>query len=77
MRTSVGGVLEDGAVAVGAGRDDTDVVRVLDSSNDTGSENELLPGLANVDDVDAYVASLGIAQSFVRAYAPSDLLFQT
>jgi hypothetical protein len=27
---------------------------VLDGSNDTGSEDELLPGLANVDQVDTF-----------------------
>ena len=53
LGTSVGSVLEDGTVAVWAGGDDTDIVRVLDRGNDTGSENELLPSLANVDDVDA------------------------
>ena len=53
LGTGVGGVLEDRTVAVRAGRNDTDVVRVLDSGNDTGGENELLPGLADVDDVDA------------------------
>jgi len=58
LGTSVGGVLEHCAVAVWAGGDDTDVVRVLDSGNDTGSENKLLPGLANVDDMDTVSSSL-------------------
>jgi hypothetical protein len=50
----VGGVLEDGSVTVGAGRDDADVIGVLDGGDDTGSEDELLPGLANVDQVDPF-----------------------
>ena len=44
---------EDGTVTVGTSRDDTDIVGVLNSGNDTGGENELFPGLANVDDVNA------------------------
>ena len=55
LRASVGRKLEDGAVTVRAGRDDADVVRVLDRGNDTRGEDNLLPGLANVDDVDAYI----------------------
>ena len=54
LGTSVGGVFEDGAVAIWASRDDTNVIWVLDSSDNTGSENELLPGLANVEDVDTF-----------------------
>jgi len=50
--TSVGGELEDGTLTVGTGRDDTDIGGVVDGSDDTGSQNDLLPGLANVDDVD-------------------------
>lgn len=49
----VGSVLQDCTVAVWARRDDTDVVGVLDRGDDTGGEDELLPGLANVEDVDA------------------------
>lgn len=52
--TSVGGELEDGTVAEGAARDDTDVSGVLDGSEDAGSEDELLPGLADVDQVDTW-----------------------
>ncbi len=50
---SVCGELEDCTVAVGTSGDDTDVVGVVDSGDDTGGEYELLPGLADVDDVDA------------------------
>lgn len=51
----VGGELEDSAVAVRTGRDDTDIGRVLDGCDDTGSEDDLLPGLVEVDDVNACV----------------------
>lgn len=54
MSTGVGSIFQDGAVAVRASRDDTNVIWVLDSSDNTGSENELLPGLANVEDMDTF-----------------------
>lgn len=41
--TSVGGELQDSALTVGTGRDDTDVGGVLNGDNDTRSENDLLP----------------------------------
>jgi hypothetical protein len=41
-------------VPVGAGGDDADVVRVLDSGDDACGEDELFPCLADVDDVNAY-----------------------
>lgn len=51
--TGVGGVLEHRAVAVRPGRDHTDVARVLNSGNNTSGKDDLLPSLANVEDVDA------------------------
>lgn len=60
LRASVGRKLEDGTVAVRAGRDDADVVRVLDRGNDTRGEDNLLPGLANVDDVDACIERVSV-----------------
>ena len=53
LRASVCGELEDRTVAVRAGGDDTDIIRVLNGGDDASGENELLPGLADVDDVDA------------------------
>ena len=50
--TGVGSELEDGTVAVGACRDYTDIVGVLDRGDDTSSEDKLLPGLSDVQDVD-------------------------
>jgi hypothetical protein len=46
--------LEDCTVSVGASRDDTDVIGVLDSGDHTCGKDELFPSLANVDDMDAY-----------------------
>jgi hypothetical protein len=45
-------VLQDRSVTVRSGRDDTDVGRVLDRGEDSGGQNDLLVGLADVDDVD-------------------------
>lgn len=52
VSASVGSVLKDRTVTVWASGDDTDIVRVVDGSDDTGGQNELLPGLSNVQDVD-------------------------
>ena len=41
--TGVGGKLQDSTLTVGTGRDDTDIGGVVDGSNDTGSQNDLLP----------------------------------
>lgn len=50
--TGVGGKFEDSALAVGTGRDDANVGRVVDADNDAGGEDNLLPGLADVEDID-------------------------
>lgn len=50
--TSEAGVLEDSSVTVRSGRDDTDISRVVDGGKDSGSEDDLLPGLADVEEVD-------------------------
>jgi hypothetical protein len=42
-------------MAVGTGRDDTDIIRVLNGSNDTSSENELFPGLSNVENMNTWI----------------------
>lgn len=52
LGASVGGVFEDGTVAVGTSGNDTNIVRVFNGSDNPGSENEFLPGLANVDNVE-------------------------
>lgn len=66
LRASVGRKLEDGTVAVRAGRDDADVVRVLDRGDDTRGEDNLLPGLANVDDVDACIERVSVGNLSAR-----------
>ena len=50
--------LEDGALAVLARGDDVDVGGVLDGGDGPGCEQQLLPRLVHVDDVDAVVAAL-------------------
>ena len=57
LGAGVVGELKDSAHAVGAGGDGDDVLGVLDGDDDAGSEHELLPGLANVEDVDTVVAA--------------------
>jgi hypothetical protein len=52
LSSSVGSELEDGTVTVRTSRDDANIVGVLDGSDDTGGEDDLLPGLSNVDNVD-------------------------
>lgn len=52
LRARVGGVLEYGAVPKRPCGDDTDVVRVLDCGDDARGKDKLLPGLADVQDVD-------------------------
>ena len=54
LGTSERSVLEDSTVTVRTGRDYANVVGVLDGSEDTSSEDNLLPSLADVDDVDSW-----------------------
>jgi hypothetical protein len=54
LSTSETGKLEHGSVTVRSGRDDGNVVRVLNGGEDTGGKDELLPGLAEVEDVDTW-----------------------
>jgi len=46
------GKFQDCSLSVGTGTDNDDIGGILDRCNDTGGENELLPSLANVDNVD-------------------------
>ena len=48
------GELEDSTLAVGASADASNVGGVVDSGNDAGGEDDLLPGLANVNDMDTW-----------------------
>jgi len=49
--SGLGGELEDGSLSLGLARDDGDISWVLDGSDGSGGEHELLPGLAEVEDV--------------------------
>lgn len=48
---TVVGKLEHGSLSVGSGRDGDDISGVGDGGDDSGGQLDLLPGLANVDDV--------------------------
>lgn len=52
------GELQDGTLTVGAGRDGNDISGLGDGSNDAGSKDQLLPGLADVNDVDTIRSGL-------------------
>jgi hypothetical protein len=54
----VGSKLQDGSLSVGPGADDDDIGRVLDGCDHTGGKNDFLPGLSDVDDVDAVRTTL-------------------
>jgi hypothetical protein len=54
----VGSKLQDGSLSVGPGTDDDNIGGVLDGCDDTGGKNNFLPGLSNVDDVDAVRTTL-------------------
>lgn len=43
LGAGVSGELEDGTLTVGTGRDDADIARVVNGSDDTGREADLLP----------------------------------
>jgi hypothetical protein len=81
LGTRVGGVLEDGAVTIWPCRDHTNVVGVLDSSNNPRSKDELLPGLSDVDNMNTYTEKKPVMRGYtegqVPACSPSCRLFQT
>jgi hypothetical protein len=52
LGTRVGGVFEDGAMAVWSCGDHANVVGVLDGGNNPRGKDELLPCLSDVNDVD-------------------------
>jgi hypothetical protein len=45
-------------VAVWTSRDDTNIIWVLNGSDDTSSENEFFPGLSNVDNMDTWFVNI-------------------
>jgi len=56
----VGGKLQDSSLGVWSGRDDEDILGVLelDGGDDSGGNHNLLPGLSEVDVVDTLLVSL-------------------
>lgn len=52
LGTSVCRELQDRTLSVRASRNDTDIMGVLNCSNHTSREDNLLPGLADVNDID-------------------------
>ena len=57
LGAGVVGELEDGALTEEADGAGDDVLRVLDGGDDTGGEDELLPGHVEVDDVDTFLGA--------------------
>jgi len=51
LDTEVLGELEDSTLTIGTLRDNNDILRILDASDDTSSQDELLPSGLKVDDV--------------------------
>ncbi len=51
------GELKDSTHTVWTGADGNHILGVFNSANDAGGENELLPGFADVEDVDSIVAA--------------------
>lgn len=58
MKGSLPGKLEDSPLGVRSAGTDKHILGVLNSSNGTGSQQDLLPGLLQVDDVDTIVLLL-------------------
>eukprot|EP00736_Rhodelphis_marinus_P005849 Rmarinus@m.9027 len=56
--TSVLGELQHGTLAVRTGGEHAHISRVLDGNDDASSKHKLLPGVVEVDDVDAISAAL-------------------
>merc|ERR1719505_115249 len=50
--TSMLGKFEDSSCSIGSSRNNTDISRVLNSSNNSGSKNNLLPSFLQVDYMD-------------------------
>jgi len=58
LSTSVVSVLEHSALSVGTSGDDADISGVLDGDNSAGSEDQLFPGLGDVEEVDSVGSAL-------------------
>jgi len=54
----VGSKFQDSSLSIRSGTNDDDIGRVFDGCDDTSSKNNFLPGLSDVDDMDAIRATL-------------------
>jgi hypothetical protein len=52
--SSIFGELQDSTLSVGLGRNNTNISGVLNGSNNTGSQDKLLPSLLEINDVDSF-----------------------
>lgn len=81
LSTGVSGEFQDGTVTVRTSRNDTDIIRIFDSSDDTSSEDKFLPSLANVKNVNACeienTCETTVSRLVTISNTPSALLFQT
>jgi len=81
LSAGVGGKFQDGTMTIGTGRNDTNIIRVFDSSDDTSSKDKFLPSLANVENVNTCeiqnTYKRTISHSIMISNTPSALLFQT
>jgi hypothetical protein len=57
LSTSMTGKLQSSTLSIRTSRNDTNVSGVLDGSNNTCSQNELLPGFSEMEQVDAVFAT--------------------
>jgi hypothetical protein len=82
LGTRVGGIFEDGAMAVWSCGDHANVVGVLDGGNNPRGKDELLPCLSDVNNVDTCAEEKSrcervIGRTGTKINAPSCRLFQT
>ena len=66
------GKLQNSTLTVSTGRDGNNIRSIGDSCNDTGSKNDLLPGLANVDNVNTVGTGLedvGLVVNLIKLLA--------
>lgn len=55
--TSELSIFDDSSLTIGSGRDADNILRVLNSDNDSGGELDLLPGLFNINQMNTIVFS--------------------
>src|SRR5262245_25509049 len=65
LGAGVGGIFENCTVSVWSGGDDADIVWVFDGCDYTGGEDDFLPGLSDVYDVNTCITCNGLSGSVV------------